>query len=120
MNLGVDVHENLSTTGNILNIGATGGGSNAAVGGINDYTGPGTYDLAANNANYIGFNLNGKTYYMTGGSPLAPKASGVWVITEEKTSGNFKNTKGTFSGVAYASANDSIVITNGVFIDDDF
>ncbi len=121
MNKGVDVHDNTTTAGNILNVAAyNSDNTGSAVGGIANYTGPDTYDLSADSSNYIAFTINSKTYYLTGGNIMAPKAHGVVIVTDETTTGNFKNTKGTFSGVAYASSTDSVVITGGIFTDDDF
>lgn len=117
----VDVHKNTTTAGSTLTIGATNASSTeSAIGGIDNYTGPATYDLSADISNYIGLTFNGKTYYLTGGNSLAPKSHGVVIVTDQTITGNFKNTKGTFSGVAYASSTDSVTITGGVFEDDDF
>lgn len=121
INAAVAVNKNLTTAGNTLTFGAYNtGNTQSVVGGIDGYTGIGTYDLSADMSNYIMFNINSKQYYMTGGNSLAPKAHGVVIVTDEMTSGNFKNTKGTFTGVAYASVNDSIVVTEGVFVDSDY
>jgi len=119
LNTNVQMHENATTAGNVLNVAAT-NTTMAAVGGIDNYTGPRTYDFSEDNSNYIAFSMSGRTYYLTGGNALAPASHGVLTVTAETTTGNFRNTKGTFSGVAYASATDSMVITNGVFIDSDF
>lgn len=121
INASVAVNKNLTVAGNTLTFGAyNAGNTQSVVGGIDGYTGTGTYDMSADMSNYIMFNINSKQYYMTGGNSLAPKAHGVVIVTDEMTSGNFKNTKGTFTGVAYAGTNDSIVITEGVFVDSDF
>jgi hypothetical protein len=120
MNKTVAVNENLTTAGSVLTISATNGSAASAIGGIDNYNGPRLYNLNEDNSNYIALSFNGKVYYLTGGNALAPQSSGVITITDEITNGNFKNTKGTFSGVAYASSNDSVVIANGVFEDDDF
>lgn len=115
----VAVNENLTTAGSVLTFSATNGSNASAIGGIDNYNGPRLYNLNEDNSNYIALSFNSKVYYLTGGNALAPQSSGVVNVTNETTTGNFKNTKGTFSGVAYASSNDSVVITNGVFEDDD-
>lgn len=120
MNKTVAVNENLTTAGSVLTISATNGAAASAIGGIDNYNGPRLYNLNEDNSNYIALSFNGKVYYLTGGNALAPQSSGIITVTDETTNGNFKNTKGSFSGVAYASSNDSVVITNGVFEDDDF
>jgi hypothetical protein len=119
MNRMVDVNKNLTTSGNVLTITAA-DGNVGAVGGIDNYHGVGNYLLKDDSSNYISLTFNNKTYYLTGGSVLAPFSHGELYVAEEHTNGNFKNTRGTFSGVAYANSTDSVTITGGVFKDDDF
>lgn len=115
----VDVNDNKSTAALLLNIGAI-AETNAfkAFGAIADFSGAATYIIENNPSSYILFTVNGTLYTL--GKGLQPKSHGTFIVTDVRETGNFTYTKGTFSGVAYASDNDSIVITNGEFKDRNF
>lgn len=115
----VDANDNKTTSALLLGVSAQGETSAySAFGGIADFNGTGTYVFESSPSSYILFTVNGTVYTL--GKALQPKSHGTFVVTEVKETTNFTYTKGTFSGVAYASASDSIVITGGEFKDRNF
>ncbi|MCX7768182.1 MAG: hypothetical protein N2110_04050 [Flavobacteriales bacterium] len=89
-------------------------------GSLGNYTGPGVYELTG--SDFLTFSgINGKTYYITSPvSPLAPFSHGQITVSSDRLENNIRYTQGTFLGVAYASENDSLVITEGKFRDMDY
>jgi hypothetical protein len=92
--------------------------------GLRNITGVGTYDMVAYNDNawlFIDENPSPNvTYSIWQPSVLPNKSHGILTITNILSNENgFTEVEGTFSGVAYRTDDDSVVITNGKFRDAD-
>jgi hypothetical protein len=118
MNSNVYVSDNKTTTALVLSVSATGASGYSVFGGINDFSGAGDYVFESNPSSYILFTINGTVYTL--GKALQPKSHGTLTVTGVKNISSFDYTKGTFNGVAYASASDSVVITNGEYQDKNY
>lgn len=121
LNGAVSARENISwAPGTVTFSAGLADSSLAVVGGLTNYTGPAVYMFSG--GDYLAFSgINGKTYYMASpGSSLAPFSHGQVTVSSDRVEANTRYTQGTFQGVAYASDNDSLVITEGKFRDMDY
>jgi hypothetical protein len=93
-------------------------GDNGATGSISNFNGPGTYQIDSTLSNQIAFKIAGLDYYM--GGLIQPKSRGQVVINQSRNDGSFTYYTATFSGVAYYSPTDSLVVVNGSIQDESF
>lgn len=92
--------------------------------GMNDIEGVGTYDMNEFSGNLFSFYDENpstrKSYNIWQPAGTTNRSHGTLTITNILSDkSGFKGIEGTFSGVAYSSDTDSIVITNGKFKDAD-
>lgn len=91
---------------------------NGATGSISNFNGPGTYQIDSTLSNQIAFKIAGLDYYM--GGLIQPKSRGQVTIDQARNDGSFTYYTATFSGVAYYSPTDSLIINNGSIQDESF
>ncbi len=118
MNTNVFVNDNKTTSALLLSVTATGSSGYSAFGGVSDFNGATSYVFENNPSSYILFTINGTVYTL--GKALQDKSHGTLIVTGVKNATDFDYTKGIFSGVAYASPTDSVVITDGEYQDKNY
>lgn len=114
----VGAYEDTTVSGVVLSISAAGSPGYQALGSIPDFDAVGTSPI--NTGFSLVLFLNNVAYGIVPGSSMYAGSHGTLHVTELKTVGGTRYAKGTFSGVAYRNATDSLVITEGVFQDRNF
>lgn len=114
----VGAYEDVTVSGSVLNISAAGSSGYQALGSISNLTAAGTSPITTGFS--LTFYFNNVAYGILPGSSMYAGSHGTIQVTEFKTVNGKRFAKGTFSGVAYRNATDSLVITDGVFQDRNF
>lgn len=91
---------------------------NGATGSLPVFTGPGTYEIDSTTSNQLVFKIAGLNYFI--GGLIQPKSHGQVTILQSRNEGSFTYYTASFSGVAYYTPNDSLIITNGNVQDESF
>lgn len=114
----VGAYEDSLVSGVVLAISAAGNSGYQALGSIADFDTVGTNPVSSGFS--LIFYINNTIYGIVPGSSLYTGSHGTIHVTELKTVDGTRYAKGTFSGVAYKDASDSLIITEGVFQDRHF
>lgn len=91
---------------------------NGATGSLPTFSGPGTYEIDSTTSNQLVFKIAGLDYFI--GGLIQPKSHGQVTVLQARNDGSFTYYTATFSGVAYYTPTDSLVITNGNIQDESF
>lgn len=91
---------------------------NGATGSLPTFSGPGTYDIDSTTSNQLVFKIAGLNYFI--GGLIQPKSHGQVTVLQARNDGSFTYYTATFSGVAYYTPTDSLIITNGNVQDESF
>lgn len=114
----VGAYENNSVSGSDLHISAAGNTGYQALGSISNFS------VVETNSITSGFSLtfyfNYIPYGIVPGNSMYANSHGTIQVTEIKIINGKRYAKGIFSGVAYRNSTDSLVITNGIFQDQNF
>lgn len=117
-NKAVSCYVNSISNGNLLVLRGELNSDNVASGSLPAFNGPGAYAMDSTRSNQIVLKISGNDYFI--GALNQPKAHGQITVLQSRTEGSYTYYTATFSGVAYRSATDSLVITNGSIEDDSF